>query len=419
MCTRCTGHDWDARCRHSEHRSRPGTLPARAPDAERPIDLGYRADDSPAYLGHRERREMAEFFQARAAAYGLTVDISLDPKDRFDETAWAAFLNRCKGQLGTEAGGDYFELDDRSRHEVNAYTAEHPAALVRGDSRAILRPLSRIRCRCASSAAATSKRRARRRRSCCSTATTTASSWPISTTSRYARTSATSDDALARSFATMSFRHRISEQAYDLRVPGVHLRTADGPRARRGEESGLSDARDAVAGCSRGSRRAGARARPARVSGGPRADRHGARGIRPRRARAERAGGRRHRQAAASDPGVSRHAARLQRAVSREQPAAGRSGGAGRLGAPARRARRHQPERRCLSGVVRQGLGAREPADGGAADARGPRLLPERVLPREREPLDRTDAGRHRNPLQRRRYRALHAGTKARAAASA
>ena len=101
--------------------------PERA-DSERPIDLGYRADDSPPYLGHRERRDMAEFFQARAAAYGLTVDISLDPKDRFDETAWAAFLNRCKGQLGTEAGGDYFDLDDRSRHEVNAYTADHPGA---------------------------------------------------------------------------------------------------------------------------------------------------------------------------------------------------------------------------------------------------------------------------------------------------
>ena len=42
-------------------------------------------------------------------------------------------------------------------------------------------------------------------------------------------------------------------------------------------------------------------------------------------------------------------------------------------------------------GVVRQGLGARQPADGGAADARGPRVLPERVLPRERESLDRAD----------------------------
>jgi hypothetical protein len=127
---------------HERYRSRLGCAVAGIPntgldterfrpeceDDDRPIDLGYRADDSPQYLGHRERREMAEFFQARAAAYGLSVDISLDPASRFDEVAWAGFLNRCKGQLGTEAGGDYFELDDRTRHQVNAYTTENPQA---------------------------------------------------------------------------------------------------------------------------------------------------------------------------------------------------------------------------------------------------------------------------------------------------
>jgi hypothetical protein len=95
---------------------------------ERPIDLGYRADDAPWYLGHRERREMADYFTAAASRYRLRVDISLDPADRFTEHEWADFLNRCKGQLGTEAGGDYFELDDRSRLRVNAYLAERPEA---------------------------------------------------------------------------------------------------------------------------------------------------------------------------------------------------------------------------------------------------------------------------------------------------
>ena len=100
----------------------------RTPRASRPIDLGYRADDSPMYLGHRERRDMAEFFTQTAARYGLTVDISLDPTDRLPEREWAAFLDRCAGQLGTEAGGDYFELDDRTRHAVNAFSAAHPSA---------------------------------------------------------------------------------------------------------------------------------------------------------------------------------------------------------------------------------------------------------------------------------------------------
>lgn len=106
----------------------PDLFQARQPRDARPLDLGYRADDAPWYIGHRERREIAEYFAAAAARYGVTVDISLDPADRFIETEWAAFLNRCKGQLGTEAGGDYFELDDRTRLGVNAYVEAHPEA---------------------------------------------------------------------------------------------------------------------------------------------------------------------------------------------------------------------------------------------------------------------------------------------------
>ncbi|MEO8679084.1 MAG: glycosyltransferase [Vicinamibacterales bacterium] len=85
------------------------------PDEQRPIDIGYRADDGPYYLGHRERRQIADYFTTHAQAMGLRADISMAPADRFDELRWAAFLNRCKGQLGTEAGGDYFDLDDTAR----------------------------------------------------------------------------------------------------------------------------------------------------------------------------------------------------------------------------------------------------------------------------------------------------------------
>lgn len=101
---------------------------ARTPRAERPIDLGYRADDAPPYIGHQERRQIAEYFTAAADRYGLKVDISTSPRDRFTEPEWAAFLDRCKGQLGAEAGGDYFELDDRTRNAVLAYEIAHPDA---------------------------------------------------------------------------------------------------------------------------------------------------------------------------------------------------------------------------------------------------------------------------------------------------
>ena len=98
------------------------------PLRERPLDLGYRAFDGPAYLGHDERRRLLDVFAAAAARRGLAADLSLDPKARFTEPKWAAFLRSCKGQLGFEAGADYFELDDHSRFAVMAYQSEHPDA---------------------------------------------------------------------------------------------------------------------------------------------------------------------------------------------------------------------------------------------------------------------------------------------------
>jgi len=95
---------------------------------ERPIDIGYRATDPPLYLGHDERRRIAEAFERRAPAAGFATDISLDHDRRFAGAAWAAFLNRCRSQLGTEAGGDYFELTDETRLAVIAYLKEHPQA---------------------------------------------------------------------------------------------------------------------------------------------------------------------------------------------------------------------------------------------------------------------------------------------------
>lgn len=96
--------------------------------ADRPIELGYRAAESPLYLGHNERQMIADTFREIAPRYGLKADISLESERRLAVPEWAAFLNRCKGQLGTEAGGDYFELTDATRKRVNAYLHEHPEA---------------------------------------------------------------------------------------------------------------------------------------------------------------------------------------------------------------------------------------------------------------------------------------------------
>jgi hypothetical protein len=100
----------------------------RTARSRRPIDLGYRSYDAPYFIGNRERRILALDVPRALAGRGLLLDVSLDPEQRLDETAWAAFLDRCKGQLGSEAGGDYFELTDETRLHVNAYLEEHPDA---------------------------------------------------------------------------------------------------------------------------------------------------------------------------------------------------------------------------------------------------------------------------------------------------
>jgi hypothetical protein len=90
------------------------------PLAQRPLDLGYRAFDSPLYLGHDERRRLVQAFADRP---GIAADIVLGAEARLPEGAWADFLRSCRGQLGSEAGGDRFELTDETRLAVNALEA--------------------------------------------------------------------------------------------------------------------------------------------------------------------------------------------------------------------------------------------------------------------------------------------------------
>lgn len=92
---------------------------------ERPIDIGYRSHPSTWYLGNNEKTEIADYFIRNAEAYSLKTDISISPQDRFDADGYASFLNSCRGQIGTEPGGDYFELTDCSRKRVNNYMATH------------------------------------------------------------------------------------------------------------------------------------------------------------------------------------------------------------------------------------------------------------------------------------------------------
>lgn len=106
----------------------PGVFQPQCRLDERPIDIGYRSYASTWYLGNNEKTEIANYFSGNVDRFGIKIDISLDPAQRFDAAGYAAFLNRCRGQAGTEAGGDFFELTDWTRLRVNAYANSHPDA---------------------------------------------------------------------------------------------------------------------------------------------------------------------------------------------------------------------------------------------------------------------------------------------------
>lgn len=99
---------------------------SQIPFKKRSIDIGYRAYANPLYIGHNERVEIANFFKIFALRNNLKADISLEHKDRLDNYGFARFLNNCKFQIGTEAGLDFFELNDKTRNEVNKYLEKNP-----------------------------------------------------------------------------------------------------------------------------------------------------------------------------------------------------------------------------------------------------------------------------------------------------
>lgn len=94
----------------------------------RMIDIGYRSYEAPWYLGNMEKTEIADYFLANASRLGLSIDISMDATKRFDANGYAAFLNSCRGQIGTESGGDFFEITDATRNRVNVYMKANPGA---------------------------------------------------------------------------------------------------------------------------------------------------------------------------------------------------------------------------------------------------------------------------------------------------
>ena len=82
------------------------------PDKARAIDIGGRSFPYPVYIGDQERNRVYDLFAEIGPARGLRVDLAMNA--RLDRPNWAAFLNECRGTIGTEAGTRYLERDDRT-----------------------------------------------------------------------------------------------------------------------------------------------------------------------------------------------------------------------------------------------------------------------------------------------------------------
>jgi hypothetical protein len=110
----------------------PVNLLGRAVPApsDRPIDIGYRGRQLPAYLGRlgQEKAQIADRVLADAPKYGLVTDISCREEDRLYGAPWIDFMSRCKATLGVESGASIFDFTGDIERQVWAHLRHHPDA---------------------------------------------------------------------------------------------------------------------------------------------------------------------------------------------------------------------------------------------------------------------------------------------------
>ena len=113
--------DVGARVISLPHALNPQAFQARTSQRDRPIDIGARSFRYLAYLGDDERNRIYDFFAANRFSPKLALDFSTE--QRFDRAGWAAFLDRCKATIATEAGSWFLERDDATVLAIRDYLA--------------------------------------------------------------------------------------------------------------------------------------------------------------------------------------------------------------------------------------------------------------------------------------------------------
>jgi glycosyl transferase family 1 len=114
------------------HALNPNVFHPTLPQAERPIDIGARSYRYLAYLGDDDRNRLHDFFATQHFNPPLALDLSTEA--RYDRAGWAAFLNRCKATISTEAGSWFLERDDATVLAIRDYAAHESGLVLRADS---------------------------------------------------------------------------------------------------------------------------------------------------------------------------------------------------------------------------------------------------------------------------------------------
>jgi hypothetical protein len=92
--------------------------------------VGTRTHSYPSSLGDNARNSIVDrFAQGGGPLDGLSVDISVNERDRFTREEWARFLGRCRATVATEAGAAELVWGDGSPVSGKAVSSRHFEAL--------------------------------------------------------------------------------------------------------------------------------------------------------------------------------------------------------------------------------------------------------------------------------------------------
>jgi hypothetical protein len=100
------------------------------PRASRSLDIGYRSREVPYYLGDlgREKRIIADRFDAVAREHGFRSDISVRERDRLYGRRWLEFLAASRCVLGSASGASVVDFSGAIRRNCERHLGLYPDA---------------------------------------------------------------------------------------------------------------------------------------------------------------------------------------------------------------------------------------------------------------------------------------------------